>query len=201
MATPKTKPISVTFDPPLIDDDSAPSILDEKDMTDFERVAPSVAPPKPRSATRAVGKRASVENELDRLRDELQRNVSFVGLMMCAKDPWLGQLILLNRDRVIDQWIDVCRINPTIRNALLSIMDMGVYATAIVTTLSIAIAALAHMKIIPNGDMIVSGIAGTGVTIPTDAQVQSTEAMFDFAKMFAENADMDSPNPNGNVSE
>lgn len=175
MATDTTprEPVTVNIELPEAEIPSGVDIGEAK-IEDFER---SVKPP-PRSRTKPVGKRPTVNDELDRLRNELRRNTSFLGLLACAKDPWAGQLVLLNKDDVIEKWIDVCRINPTIRKALLSAMDMGVYASAITSTLALVIAFAAHAGMLPNSDMILTAVGGAGVTLPTDDQVAMTAAMF-----------------------
>lgn len=173
----KTPPLTVTFDPPDVGEPDNVNI-GEPTMDDFAKANPSVRVPKPKGTSRAVTKRESVEAQLQRLREELNRNVSFLGLVICAKDAWAGQLVLLNKDKQVDNWIEVARINPTIRNAMLSAMDMGVYATAITGSLALAIAALAHMELLPNSGMLLTAVSGAGVRVPTDAEVMQTEAMF-----------------------
>jgi hypothetical protein len=170
-------PVTVKIDLPETD---VPSGIDigEAKIEDFADKVPNAVKPPPRSRTKPVGKRPTVEQDLDRLRGELQRNTAFVGLLACAKDPYGGQLLLLNKDDVIEKWIDVCRINPTIRNALLSAMDMGVYATAITSTLALVIAYLAHAGMLPNSEMVLTAVGGAGVTLPTDEQVEMTSALF-----------------------
>lgn len=176
--TTKTKqPVTVTFEPPDLDEPGNVNI-GEPTMDDFAKVNPSIKPPTPRGRTKAVTKRETVDTQLQRLREELNRNASFLGLVVCAKDAWSGQLILLNKDKQIDNWIEVARINPTIRNAMLSAMDMGVYATAITGTLALAIAAVAHMGMLPNSEMLLTAVGGAGVRVPSDLEVQQTEAMF-----------------------
>lgn len=177
--TPKSEPVTVNIEPPdLATPDSVN--LNEPSMDDFAdpKVVINEAKVDTHKRSRPVGKRPTVEQELDRLRNDLGRNASFIGLILCARDPWGGQLFLLNKDDVIEKWIDVCRINPTIRKALLSAMDMGVYATAITSTLALVIAYAAHAGMLPNSDMILGAIGGAGVTLPTDEQVAFTEAMF-----------------------
>lgn len=174
--TKKTEPVTVNIELP--DADTPPEVdLDEKTVDDFAKEIRKETLAKPRTV-KPVGKRPSVEQELARLREELQRNTAFLGLIACARDPWGGQLILLNKDSVIDKWIDVCRINPTIRRALLSAMDMGVYATAITSTLALVIAFLAHSNMLPNSEMLLVAVGGAGVTLPTDEQVNMTRIMF-----------------------
>lgn len=173
----KKPPLTVTFDPPDVGEPDNVNI-GEPTMDDFAKANPTVKVAKPRGSSRAVTKRESVEAQLQRLREELNRNASFLGLVVCAKDAWSGQLILLNKDKQIDNWIEVARINPTIRNAMLSAMDMGVYATAITGSVALAIAALAHTDMLPNSDMLLTAVGGAGVTVPTDNQVAQTEAMF-----------------------
>jgi len=175
--TTKSPPLTVTFDPPDVGEPEQTNIS-EVSMDDFAKVNPAIKPPKPRGSSRAVTKRESVEAQLQRLREELNRNASFLGLVVCAKDAWAGQLILLNKEKQIDNWIEVCRINPTIRNALLSAMDMGVYATAVTGSLALVFAALAHMEVLPNSEMILTAVSGAGVRVPSDLEVMQTEAMF-----------------------
>lgn len=182
MATPKTPtkkspPLTVTFDPPDVGEPDNVNI-GEPTMDDFAKANPSIKVAKPRGSSRVVSKRESVESQLQRLREELNRNASFLGLVICAKDAWAGQLILLNKDKQVDNWIEVARINPTIRNAMLSAMDMGVYATAITGSLALAIAALAHMELLPNSEMLLTAVSGAGVRVPSDIEVMQTEAMF-----------------------
>src|SRR5581483_12397802 len=106
MATPKTPtktkapPLTVTFDPPDVGEPDNVSI-GEPTMDDFAKANPSVKVPKPRGSSRVVSKRESVESQLQRLREELNRNASFLGLVVCAKDAWAGQLILLNKDKQV----------------------------------------------------------------------------------------------------
>lgn len=172
----EAEPLTVKIDLP--DADTPPEVnLDEKTVDDFAKEIRKETLSKPRTV-KPVGKRPTIEQELDRLREELQRNTAFLGLICCAKDPWGGQLVLLNKDSIIDKWIDVCRINPTIRKALLSAMDMGVYATAITSTLALVIAFLAHANMLPNSEMILVAVSGAGVTLPTDEQVEMTKIMF-----------------------
>lgn len=175
---PAREPETVTVEIPDVGAPGESETLSEPTIEDFAKIAPDIKPPTPRSKGKVVGKRTTVESELQRLREELSRNVSFLGLLACAKDPYGGQLILMNKDSLIEKWIDVCRINPTIRHALLSAMDMGVYATAITSTLAVVIAFLAHAKMLPNSEMILGAIGGAGVTLPSDEQVMQTEAMF-----------------------
>jgi hypothetical protein len=178
MATKKTPNVDepVTVNIPTAD--TPPEVeLNELTPEDFAKTIRQETLSKPRTV-KPVGKRPTVEQELARLREELQRNTAFLGVIACAKDPWGGQLILLNKDSVIDKWIDVCRINPTIRRALLSAMDMGVYATAITSTLALVIAFLAHANMLPNSEMLLVAVGGTGVTLPTDEQVEMTKIMF-----------------------
>lgn len=175
--TKKAPPLTVTFDPPDVGEPDNVNIS-EPTMDDFAKANPEIKVAKPRGTSRAVTKRESVEAQLQRLREELNRNVSFLGLVVCAKDAWSGQLILLNKDKQIDNWIEVARINPTIRNAMLSAMDMGVYATAITGSLALGIAAVAHMDMLPNSEMLLAAVGGAGVRVPTDVEVMQTEAMF-----------------------
>lgn len=184
----KKPPVTVTFDPPDLEEPGNVNV-DDVTMDDFAKVNPAITKPKPRGSSRAVTKRESVEASLQRLREELNRNVSFLGLVVCAKDAWSGQLILLNKDKQIDNWIEVARINPTIRNALLSAMDMGVYATAITGSLALGIAALAHTDMLPNSEMLLQAVGGAGIRVPSDLEVEQTEAMFSMPTM----------NGNGNV--
>ncbi len=173
----KAPPLTVTFDPPDVAEPDNVNI-GEPTMEDFAKANPTVRVPKPRGSSRAVTKRESVESQLQRLREELNRNISFLGLLVCAKDAWAGQLILLNKDKQVDNWIEVARINPTIRNALLATMDMGVYANAITGTLALGIAALAHMEMLPNSEMLLSAVSGAGIRVPSDKEVMETEMMF-----------------------
>jgi hypothetical protein len=184
-ATTKKPPLTVTFDPPDVAEPENVNI-GEPTMDDFAKANPTVKVPKGRGTSRAVTKRESVESQLQRLREELNRNASFLGLLVCAKDAWTGQLILMNKDKQIDNWIEVARINPTIRNAMLAAMDMGVYATAITGSVALVIAALAHTQMLPNSDMLLTAVSGAGVSVPSDIQVAQTEAMFSM------------PNVNGN---
>jgi hypothetical protein len=181
MATAKTdkKPLTVTFDPPDVGEPDNVNI-GEVSMDDFAKVAPdAVKPPRPRG--KVVSKRMTVEAELERLRGELERTASLAGMIVLVRDPWMGHLILLNRDTQIDNWLEVARINPKIRSAMLSALDMGVYATAISGSLALVIAAVAHMGMLPNSEAILNVIGGNGamgVKLPDDNEVAATEAMF-----------------------
>jgi hypothetical protein len=185
-----TQPLTVKFDPPDVGEPENVTVGDVT-MDDFAKVAPSNVKP-PRERGKVVSKRMSVEAELDRLRGELERNVSLLGMLVLVRDPWSGHLILVNRDKQIDNWIEVARINPKIRSAMLSALDMGVYATAITGSLALAFAAVAHMGMLPNGEMILAAVASAGVTLPDDDKVAQTEAMF---SMFA--PDEETVNGNG----
>jgi hypothetical protein len=177
----KRPPVTVVFDPPDLDEPDNVNVS-EPSMDDFAAINPAIKPPKPKSASKAVTKRETVDASLQRLRDELNRNASFLGLVVCAKDAWTGQLILMNKEKQIDNWIEVARINPTIRNAMLAAMDMGVYATAITGSLALVIAALAHTQMLPNSDMLMTSVSGAGVAVPSDIQVAQTEEMFSGVK-------------------
>lgn len=181
MATAKkdSGPVTVQFDPPDVGEPDNVNISDVS-MDDFAKVAPSNVRP-PRARGKVVSKRMTVEAELERLRGELERNASLIGMIVLVRDPWLGHLILLNRDTQIDNWLEVARINPKIRSAMLSALDMGVYATAISGSLALVIAAVAHMGMLPNSEAILGVIGGNGamgVKLPDETQVAATEAMF-----------------------
>lgn len=182
-----TEPVTVTFDIPEVQPEDTPPVK-QPSMDDF---APVVPPP--RKAVRS-SKRTSVETEVERLRTELDRNFSIIAIAICMRDAWDGQLILLNKDQVIDSWMEVAKVNPRFRQALLKLMDVGVYATAISNSLALAVAVLAHHSLTPNPDMVMTAVSYTGLKMPTDEQVAAMESMFD---IFEDAPDAASVNGNG----
>ena len=177
---PETEPVTATFDIPT----SEPS------MDDFaKKVAPE------RKAVRAT-KRTSVDAELSRLRNELDRNVSIVAVAICMRDAWDGQLILANKDMIIDSWLEVAKVNPRFRTALLKLMDVGVYATAISNSLAMAVAVLAHHRMTPNPDFVLGAVGYTGLTMPDEDAVAQMEAMLSVMT----NPDFATPNGTGDGS-
>lgn len=169
--TPKTDPITVSVDIP----DADPLPTSEPSMEDFAKAAASTIPSRKPASNR---KRATVQEELDRLRVELDRNVSIVAVAICMRDAWDGQLILMNKDMLIDSWLEVAKVNPKFRQALLKLMDVGVYATAISNSLALAIAVLAHHRMTPNPDMMLTAVGYTGLQMPSDEAVEQMEQMF-----------------------
>jgi hypothetical protein len=183
-----TEPVTVSFDIPNVEADDKPPVSTPS-MDDF---APVVPPP--RKAVRS-SKRTTVDQEVERLRTELDRNFSIIAIAICMRDAWDGQLILLNKDTVIDSWMEVAKVNPKFRQALLKLMDVGVYATAISNSLAMAVAVLAHHSMTPNPEMVMTAVSYTGLKMPTDEQVAQMEAMFDIFEDAPETA-----NVNGNGS-
>jgi hypothetical protein len=164
----KSEPIEVTFDLPA--DDPTPD--KEPTMDDFaKRVTPT-------AKRRPASKRVTADQEIERLRGELDRNFSVVCIAICMRDAWTGQVILLNKDMVIDGWLEVAKVNPRFRAALLKMMDIGVYATAISNTAALVVAILAHNNLTPNPDFVLTAVSTTGLKMPSDEEVAQMEAMF-----------------------
>lgn len=168
MAKSDTEPVSVTFDVP--EDDPTPTA--EPTMDDFAKRITNT--PKRKPSTRRV----TADQEVERLRGELDRNFSVVSIGICMRDAWTGQVILMNKDMVIDSWLEVAKVNPRFRAALLKMMDVGVYATAISNTAALVVAILAHKNMVPNPDFVLTAVSSTGLKMPSDEEVAQMEAMF-----------------------
>lgn len=159
---------TVTFDVPVED----PTPDSEPTMEDFtKRVTP-------KATRKPATKRVTADQEVERLRGELDRNFSVISIAICMRDAWTGQVILLNKDMVIDSWLEVAKVNPKFRAALLKMMDIGVYATAISNSAALVVAILAHHKMTPNPDFVLTAVSSTGLKMPSDAEVQQMEDMF-----------------------
>lgn len=119
---------------------------------------------------------ARVSKDLRTIQDGLQQAFTFLGIGVSLVNLYDAMVIHENSELLAKHWTKVAEQNPTVRKYLLNMLQGGVWAGAITTTLAVLVPIAAnHIADIP--EEIVTMVPAIGVSIP-DSELKAMPSGF-----------------------
>lgn len=139
---------------------------------------PPPPPPPPKKTTtpprRPVG--------TAKLRDNIAQQVTAAGMVLGTLDPIGGFVLISNADPLAETWTAVAEVNPRVRRVLEGMFTSGVYATAGVATMAVALPLLTHYRVLPRAWFN----PATGIIEAMEEQMNNGAGLEDFLRAHEE---------------
>lgn len=118
----------------------------------------------------------AIEAELTRIRQSLTEALGMVGLAVCTRNAYDGNVILLNAEKVTDVWVEAARDNKRLRAAMLRMFAMNTLVTAIATTVSVGIPILVNHAMVP--ETLMQAVTLQGIDLPDRSMTDGLDRLF-----------------------